>query len=179
MITHCAGKGLRLANVSELFQPHSHGIVIKFDKPKMLENAFKTNCPLHISVLPSGDWGEENKKCNFNAFIFKNDYFCLNRKERNLQHFPPLLTCADLQTCAGSYKKEFTSHKDFRLAPTHTLTGLQEDMFVFCFLTSPTTAGGRYRNRPRWAHEKQIPHLKTLPLLCCIIKPRIILAPLW
>lgn len=58
MITHCAGKGLRLANVQELFQPHSRGIVIKFDEAKMPENvfpsAFETNYRLHISVPPSG-----------------------------------------------------------------------------------------------------------------------------
>lgn len=47
-----------------------------------------------------------------------------------------------------------------------------QDTFVFCFLTSRTIAqGGRYRNRPKRGHEKQIPHLKMLPLLCYIIKP--------
>lgn len=151
MITHCAGKGLRLANVSELFQPRSRGIVIKFDKPKMLENAFpsafETNYPLHFSLLPSGDW---QKNPNFIVFIFKNDSFCLTGKKRNLQCFPPLPTCADLQgMCAPArpHTRKRSPVTEIVVLHQHTLTGRQEDMFVFCFLTSPTTAeGGRYRN---------------------------------
>lgn len=80
-------------------------------------------------------------------------------KKRNLQHFPPLPTCADLQTgmCApvqAHTRKSSPATRIFVLHQ-HTSTGLQQDTFVFCFLPSPTAAeGGRYRNRPKRAHKK-------------------------
>lgn len=149
VITHCAGKGLRLANVLELFQPHSRGIVIKFDKPKMPENAFpssfETSYWLHISVLPSGDW-EKQKPTSSHSFSKKALLASLGRKETcKMSPFANMCWPADRHvcTCAGSYKKEFTGHTDFRLAPTHS--------------DRPTSVllSNQSQNNRRWKIQKQ------------------------
>lgn len=84
--------------------------------------------------------------------FLKNNNFSLTGKQRTLRNVPVLPTCGDLQTgmCAPAQAHTRASSPVTLIfvLHQHTLTGLQEDMFVFCFPT-----GARYSRR--WKTQKR------------------------